>query len=49
MYIALSLAQEFDEPFALLQNKNSALYELVQQTGKSMATSLLGIATNVSF
>ncbi|PWA31992.1 hypothetical protein CCH79_00018856, partial [Gambusia affinis] len=35
------IIQELDRPFALLQNQDSALYRLVQQTGRAEAAALL--------
>ena len=35
---------EFDEPYTLLQDSNSMLSKLVQQTGKGVATELMEIA-----
>nr|XP_046238010.1 ATP-binding cassette sub-family C member 4-like isoform X2 [Scatophagus argus]XP_046238011.1 ATP-binding cassette sub-family C member 4-like isoform X2 [Scatophagus argus]XP_046238012.1 ATP-binding cassette sub-family C member 4-like isoform X2 [Scatophagus argus]XP_046238013.1 ATP-binding cassette sub-family C member 4-like isoform X2 [Scatophagus argus] len=37
--------QEFDHPFTLLQNKEGALYKMVQQMGQAEATALLEAAT----
>lgn len=42
------MIQEFDEPYVLLQNQESALYKIVQQTGKAEAASLLESAKQVS-
>jgi hypothetical protein len=42
------MIQEFDEPYVLLQNQESALYRIVQQTGKAEAASLLESAKQVS-
>ncbi len=39
--------KEFDEPFNLLENKESALYSLVQQTGQNEAENLYEIAKQV--
>ncbi|XP_047432400.1 ATP-binding cassette sub-family C member 4-like [Mugil cephalus] len=36
--------QEFDRPFALLQNKEGALYKMVQQTGQTEAAALMEAA-----
>ncbi|XP_057680007.1 ATP-binding cassette sub-family C member 4-like [Corythoichthys intestinalis] len=36
--------QEFDRPFVLLQNKDGALYRLVQQLGETEAEALLKVA-----
>ncbi|KAM6945310.1 ATP-binding cassette sub-family C member 4-like [Aplochiton taeniatus] len=36
--------QEFDKPYVLMQNQESALYKLVQQTGKTEMASLLEAA-----
>uniref|UniRef100_A0A673C8C9 Multidrug resistance-associated protein 4 n=1 Tax=Sphaeramia orbicularis TaxID=375764 RepID=A0A673C8C9_9TELE len=36
--------QEYDEPYVLLQNKDGLLYQMVQQTGRAEATSLLHTA-----
>uniref|UniRef100_A0A3Q2X6D7 Multidrug resistance-associated protein 4 n=1 Tax=Haplochromis burtoni TaxID=8153 RepID=A0A3Q2X6D7_HAPBU len=40
--------QEFDHPFILLQNKEGALYRMVQQTGQAESASLLESARQVS-
>uniref|UniRef100_A0A3Q4I3W8 ABC transporter domain-containing protein n=1 Tax=Neolamprologus brichardi TaxID=32507 RepID=A0A3Q4I3W8_NEOBR len=40
--------QEFDHPFTLLQNKEGALYRMVQQTGQAESASLLESARQVS-
>uniref|UniRef100_A0A667Z628 Multidrug resistance-associated protein 4 n=1 Tax=Myripristis murdjan TaxID=586833 RepID=A0A667Z628_9TELE len=40
--------QEFDHPYILLQNKESALFKLVQQTGQVEAAALLQSARQVS-
>ncbi|KAM9334128.1 ATP-binding cassette sub-family C member 4-like [Symphorus nematophorus] len=40
--------QEFDRPFTLLQNKEGALYKLVQQTGQTEAAALLEAARQAS-
>lgn len=40
--------QEFDHSFTLLQNKEGALYRMVQQTGKAESASLLESARQVS-
>ncbi|XP_075333092.1 ATP-binding cassette sub-family C member 4-like [Odontesthes bonariensis] len=39
--------QELDRPFALLQNKEGAFYEMVQQTGQTEAAALLESARRV--
>ncbi|XP_029980719.1 multidrug resistance-associated protein 4-like isoform X2 [Sphaeramia orbicularis] len=39
--------QEYDEPYVLLQNKDGLLYQMVQQTGRAEATSLLHTAKQV--
>jgi hypothetical protein len=39
--------QEFDHPHVLLKNENGYLYRMVQQTGHSMAESLLRVAQEV--
>uniref|UniRef100_A0A3P8RDC0 Multidrug resistance-associated protein 4 n=1 Tax=Astatotilapia calliptera TaxID=8154 RepID=A0A3P8RDC0_ASTCA len=40
--------QEFDHPFTLLQNKEGALYRMVQQMGQAESASLLESARQVS-
>ena len=40
--------QELDRPFTLLQNKEGALYKMVQQTGQAEAAALLEAARQVS-
>jgi hypothetical protein len=42
------MIQEFDEPYVLLQNQESALYRTVQQMGKAEAASLLESAKQVN-
>ncbi|KAM4609455.1 ATP-binding cassette sub-family C member 4-like [Polymixia lowei] len=39
--------QEYDEPYALLQNQDGAFYQMVQQTGRADAASLLHAAKQV--
>lgn len=39
--------QEFDHPHILLQNRQGYLYNMVQQTGHSMADTLMKIAEKV--
>lgn len=39
--------QEYDEPYILLQNPESLLYKMVQQTGKAEAAYLLQTAKQV--
>lgn len=39
--------QELDRPFTLLQNKEGALYKMVQQMGESEAAALLQAARHV--
>lgn len=39
--------QELDSPFTLLQNKEGALYRMVQQTGPAEAAALLKLARQV--
>uniref|UniRef100_A0A4W5MYN9 Multidrug resistance-associated protein 4 n=1 Tax=Hucho hucho TaxID=62062 RepID=A0A4W5MYN9_9TELE len=41
LVLGAGMIQEFDEPYVLLQNQESALYRIVQQTGKPEAASLL--------
>ncbi|XP_071016014.1 ATP-binding cassette sub-family C member 4-like isoform X1 [Oncorhynchus clarkii lewisi] len=41
LVLGAGMIQEFDEPYVLLQNQESALYRIVQQTGKAEAASLL--------
>lgn len=41
--------KEYDEPYKLLENKESALYSLVQQTGPNEAENLYQIAKQVFF
>jgi hypothetical protein len=41
--------QEFDSPYKLLLNTRSSLHQLVQQTGKAAANTLINIAKVVSF
>uniref|UniRef100_A0A674EZ59 Multidrug resistance-associated protein 4 n=1 Tax=Salmo trutta TaxID=8032 RepID=A0A674EZ59_SALTR len=41
LVLGAGMIQEFDEPYVLLQNHESALYRTVQQTGKAEAASLL--------
>lgn len=40
--------QEFDRPYTLLQNKEGALYKMVQQMGQAEAAALLESARQVS-
>ena len=35
---------EFDKPYLLLQNEDSLLYKMVEQTGKTESANLLDIA-----
>ena len=46
--ITLFCVQEFDHPHILLQNENGVLYQMVEETGHTMAESLLKIARTVS-
>uniref|UniRef100_A0A4W5NGP0 ATP-binding cassette, sub-family C (CFTR/MRP), member 4 n=1 Tax=Hucho hucho TaxID=62062 RepID=A0A4W5NGP0_9TELE len=46
--LGAGMIQEYDEPYVLLQNHESALYRIVQQTGKAEATALLESAKQVS-
>lgn len=39
--------QEYDEPYILLQNQDGLFYQMVQQTGKAEAASLLQTAKQV--
>ncbi|XP_061925145.1 ATP-binding cassette sub-family C member 4-like [Entelurus aequoreus] len=39
--------QEYDEPYVLLQNEDGLFYQMVQQTGRVEAASLLNTATQV--
>ncbi|CAB1328550.1 unnamed protein product [Coregonus sp. 'balchen'] len=39
--------QEYDEPYVLLQNQEGAFYQMVQQTGKAEAASLLHAAKQI--
>ncbi|TDH06860.1 hypothetical protein EPR50_G00117660 [Perca flavescens] len=39
--------QEYDEPYVLLQNQEGLFYQMVQQTGRAEATSLLHTAKQV--
>ncbi|KAM3862000.1 ATP-binding cassette sub-family C member 4-like [Diretmus argenteus] len=39
--------QEYDEPYALLQNQDGLFYQMVQQTGRAEAASLLHTAKQV--
>uniref|UniRef100_A0A8C7TRQ2 Multidrug resistance-associated protein 4 n=1 Tax=Oncorhynchus mykiss TaxID=8022 RepID=A0A8C7TRQ2_ONCMY len=48
LVLGAGMIQEFDEPYVLLQNQESALYRIVQQTGKAEAASLLESAKQVS-
>uniref|UniRef100_A0A674EZA3 Multidrug resistance-associated protein 4 n=1 Tax=Salmo trutta TaxID=8032 RepID=A0A674EZA3_SALTR len=48
LVLGAGMIQEFDEPYVLLQNHESALYRTVQQTGKAEAASLLESAKQVS-
>uniref|UniRef100_A0A8C7J9P4 Multidrug resistance-associated protein 4 n=2 Tax=Oncorhynchus kisutch TaxID=8019 RepID=A0A8C7J9P4_ONCKI len=48
LVLGAGMIQEFDEPYVLLQNQESALYRIVQQTGKAEAASLLESAKKVS-
>ncbi|KAM4560501.1 ATP-binding cassette sub-family C member 4-like [Odontesthes bonariensis] len=41
--------QELDRPFALLQNKEGAFYEMVQQTGQTEAAALLESARRAAY
>uniref|UniRef100_A0A674ETM6 Multidrug resistance-associated protein 4 n=1 Tax=Salmo trutta TaxID=8032 RepID=A0A674ETM6_SALTR len=41
LVLGAGMIQEFDEPYVLLQNHESALYRTVQQMGKAEAASLL--------
>ncbi|XP_036808127.1 multidrug resistance-associated protein 4 isoform X6 [Oncorhynchus mykiss] len=41
LVLGAGMIQEFDEPYVLLQNQESALYRTVQQMGKAEAASLL--------
>lgn len=47
MFEIHSNLQEMDEPYVLLLNKKSALFQLVQQTGKAEAAKLLHTAKMV--
>uniref|UniRef100_A0A8C7JLX7 ATP binding cassette subfamily C member 4 (PEL blood group) n=1 Tax=Oncorhynchus kisutch TaxID=8019 RepID=A0A8C7JLX7_ONCKI len=40
--------QEYDEPYVLLQNQEGVFYQMVQQTGKAEAASLLHAAKQVT-
>uniref|UniRef100_A0A674ETS6 Multidrug resistance-associated protein 4 n=1 Tax=Salmo trutta TaxID=8032 RepID=A0A674ETS6_SALTR len=48
LVLGAGMIQEFDEPYVLLQNHESALYRTVQQMGKAEAASLLESAKQVS-
>uniref|UniRef100_A0A8C8HTG5 Multidrug resistance-associated protein 4 n=1 Tax=Oncorhynchus tshawytscha TaxID=74940 RepID=A0A8C8HTG5_ONCTS len=48
LVLGAGMIQEFDKPYVLLQNQESALYRIVQQTGKAEAASLLESAKQVS-
>ncbi|CDQ68929.1 unnamed protein product [Oncorhynchus mykiss] len=48
LVLGAGMIQEFDEPYVLLQNQESALYRTVQQMGKAEAASLLESAKQVS-
>uniref|UniRef100_A0A8C7QWV3 Multidrug resistance-associated protein 4 n=1 Tax=Oncorhynchus mykiss TaxID=8022 RepID=A0A8C7QWV3_ONCMY len=47
LVLGAGMIQEFDEPYVLLQNQESALYRTVQQMGKAEAASLLESAKQV--
>uniref|UniRef100_A0A8C8HBE8 Multidrug resistance-associated protein 4 n=1 Tax=Oncorhynchus tshawytscha TaxID=74940 RepID=A0A8C8HBE8_ONCTS len=47
LVLGAGMIQEFDKPYVLLQNQESALYRIVQQTGKAEAASLLESAKQV--
>lgn len=40
--------QEYDEPYVLLQNQDGLFYQMVQQTGRAEAASLLHAAKQVA-
>lgn len=40
--------QDYDEPYILLQNQDGLFYQMLQQTGKAEAASLLQTAKQVS-
>lgn len=40
--------QEYDEPYVLLQNQDGLFYQMVQQTGRAEAASLLHTAKQVT-
>uniref|UniRef100_A0A8C7M3H8 Multidrug resistance-associated protein 4 n=1 Tax=Oncorhynchus kisutch TaxID=8019 RepID=A0A8C7M3H8_ONCKI len=48
LVLGAGMIQEFDEPYVLLQNQESALYRTVQQMGKAEAASLLESAKQVN-
>ncbi|XP_069826776.1 ATP-binding cassette sub-family C member 4 [Dendropsophus ebraccatus] len=47
MVLDAGRVKEYDEPFNLLQNKESLFYKMVQQVGKAEASSLLDTAKQV--
>uniref|UniRef100_A0A4X2MBL1 Multidrug resistance-associated protein 4 n=1 Tax=Vombatus ursinus TaxID=29139 RepID=A0A4X2MBL1_VOMUR len=49
MVLEAGRLKEYDEPYVLLQNKESLFYKMVQQTGKAEATVLTETAKQVYF
>ncbi|KAK5638257.1 hypothetical protein RI129_012552 [Pyrocoelia pectoralis] len=49
MVMESGMAVEFDHPYNLLQNTNGVFYNLVQQTEKIMANTLIEIAREVLY
>uniref|UniRef100_UPI0037E906A4 ATP-binding cassette sub-family C member 4-like n=1 Tax=Semicossyphus pulcher TaxID=241346 RepID=UPI0037E906A4 len=47
LVLAAGRIQEYDQPYALLQNQDGLFYQMVQQTGRAEAASLLHTAKQV--
>ncbi|XP_036965888.1 multidrug resistance-associated protein 4-like isoform X3 [Acanthopagrus latus] len=48
LVLAAGRIQEYDQPYVLLQNQDGLFYQMVQQTGRAEAASLLHTAKQVS-
>ncbi len=46
--LAAGRIQEYDQPYVLLQNQDGLFYQMVQQTGRAEAASLLHTAKQVT-